>query len=209
MADNAPDSPYTASERALQERFDSTRLADKLATVTMHDSLSERDIAFLARMDMFFLATSDADGNLDCSYKGGEPGFIRAVDPQTLAFPIYDGNGMFMSTGNITEHAKVGMLFIDWEHQWRMRVNGTATIDFEDPLMCEYPGAQLIVRVRTEQIFPNCPRYIHKMQLIERSVFVPRAECETLDPEWKDHFEDALPADQIARRAAKREHESS
>ena len=210
MADeNAPESPYNASERALQERFDSTRLADKLATVTMHDSLSERDIAFIARMDMFFLATSDANGNLDCSYKGGEPGFIRAIDPQTLAFPIYDGNGMFMSGGNIIEHPKVGMLFIDWEHQWRMRVNGTASIDFEDPLMSEYPEAQFIVRVRTEQIFPNCPRYIHKMQLIERSVFVPHAECETPDPEWKDHFEDALPADQVARRAAKREQESS
>ncbi|MEO9254882.1 MAG: pyridoxamine 5'-phosphate oxidase family protein [Tepidiformaceae bacterium] len=209
MAENDPQSPYNASERALQERFDSTRLADKLAVVTMHDTLSANDIAFLARMDMFFLATSDADGNLDCSYKGGEPGFLRAIDSQTVVFPLYDGNGMFMSSGNITQHGKVGMLFIDWESQWRMRINGTASIDFDDPLMSEYPGAQLIVRVRTEQIFPNCPRYIHKMKLIERSVFVPKAECETPDPAWKDHFEDALPADQVARRAAKREQQSS
>jgi len=156
--------------------------------------------------------TSDADGNLDCSYKGGEPGFIRAIDPQTLAFPIYDGNGMFMSTGNITEHAKVGMLFIDWEHQWRMRVNGVASIDFEDELMAEFPGAQFVVRVQPHAIFPNCPRYIHKMQLVERSVFVPKAACETPEPDWKDHFADVLPEEQQRRRTerqAQREAESA
>jgi uncharacterized protein len=207
--DTGFESPFSEGEREVQERFDSVRLADKVANVTMHDSLTPGDIAFISRMDMFFLATGDANGNLDCSYKGGEPGFIRALDEQTLAFPIYDGNGMFMSSGNILEHPKVGMLFIDWEHQWRMRVNGTASIDFADPLMSEYPEAQFVVRVRTEQIFPNCPRYIHKMQLVERSVFVPKAACETPDPDWKDHFEDALPADQIARRAARREQQPS
>jgi predicted pyridoxine 5'-phosphate oxidase superfamily flavin-nucleotide-binding protein len=197
-------SDFHDGERAMQERFDSVRLADKVSSVTMHDHFTEGDRAFIERMDMFFLATGDAQGNLDCSYKGGDPGFIRIIDDTTLAFPIYDGNGMFMSAGNILEHAKVGMLFIDWQHQWRMRVNGVASIAFDDPLMAEYPEAQCVVRVRPEQIFPNCPRYIHKMELVERSVFVPRAACETPDPDWKDHFEDALPADQQARRAARR-----
>ncbi len=196
------DGPFHPGEREVQERFDSQRLADRVAEVTMHDTISERDSAFIGRMDMFFLATSDELGNLDCSYKGGDPGFVRVLDETTIAFPNYDGNGMFMSAGNILRHAQVGLLFIDWEHQWRMRLNGSASIDFDDPLLGEFPGAQFITRVRAAQVFPNCPRYIHRMQLVERSVFVPRADCETPDPEWKDHFEDALPEVQRQRRAA-------
>ncbi len=110
-----------------------------------------------------------------------------------------------MSAGNVLEHERVGMLFIDFQNQWRMRVNGRATIDFEDPLLAEYPGALFVVRVTPEQIFPNCPRYIHKMELVERSTYVPKADCDVPDPDWKDHFEDALPGDQQARRRAARE----
>jgi uncharacterized protein len=198
------DEVFHDGERTLQERFDSLKLADKISSVTIHDRFSSRDIDFIERMDMFFLATSDADGNLDCSYKGGDPGFVRVVDEETLVFPLYDGNGMFMSSGNILKHPKVGMLFIDFQNQWRMRVNGTASIGFDDPLLSEYPEAQFLVRVRPEQIFVNCPRYIHKMEVVERSKFVPKAECETPDPDWKDHFEDVLPARQQARRASRR-----
>ena len=198
------DDAFHAGERELQERFDSARLADRVAGVTLHDFISDRDRAFIEARDMFFLATSDADGNLDCSYKGGEPGFVRVLNEQTLAFPSFDGNGMFMSSGNILTHPKVGMLFIDWEHGWRTRVNGSASIHFEHPLMAEFPEAQFIVEVRVERVFPNCPRYIHRMELVERSKYVPKAGCETPEAEWKDSFEDALPAAQQARRAAKR-----
>ncbi len=196
--------PFNSGEREIQERFDCVRLADKLVEVTMRADITDSDRRFLARMDMFFLATSDAEGNLDCSYKGGDPGFVRVLDDGTVVFPSYDGNGMYMSGGNILMNANVGMLFIDWERQYRMRLNGTASIDFDDPLMAEYPEAQFVVRVRPRQIFPNCPRYIHKMQLVERSRFVPRAASETPEPEWKDYFEEALPAAQQERRATKR-----
>lgn len=195
---------YHEGERKLQERFDSTRLADKLNDRVVHDTISEGDREFIGRMDMFFLASVSAEGNVDCSYKGGEPGFVKVVDDRTVAFPNYDGNGMFMSAGNILTNPKVGMLFIDWENQWRMRLNGTASIDFADPLQADWPEAMFVVRVRAEEVFPNCPRYIHKMQLVERSGFVPKAECRTPEPDWKDHFEEALPSDQQARRAALR-----
>ena len=105
---------------------------------------------------------------------------------------------------NIIESGKVGLLFIDFQNQWRMRLNGTATIDFDDPLKSAWPEAQFVVRVRAEEVFPNCPRYIHKMEVVERSVFVPQAGCETPDPDWKDYFEDALPEEQKRRRAAQR-----
>ena len=196
---------YHDGERELQERFDSTRLADKLRERVVHDTISESDREFIGRMDMFFLASVSGDGNVDCSYKGGEPGFVKVLDERTVAFPNYDGNGMFMSAGNIVTNPKVGMLFVDWENQWRMRLNGTASIDFADPLQAEWPEAMFVVRVRAEEVFPNCPRYIHKMQLVERSGFVPKAECRTPEPDWKEHFEEALPSDQQARRAALRE----
>lgn len=195
-------------ERAMQKRFDSARLADAVGGVTMHDFFSDRDRDFIEARDMFFLATSDDQGNLDCSYKGGDPGFVRIVDEKTLAFPSYDGNGMFMSAGNILRHAKVGMLFIDWDTGWRTRVNGTASIAFDDPLLAEYPEAQFVVRVTPEEVFPNCPRYIHRMETVERSRFVPRAGVETPDHEWKDHFEEVLPEAHRARRAARKARQS-
>jgi predicted pyridoxine 5'-phosphate oxidase superfamily flavin-nucleotide-binding protein len=196
------DAGFHPGEREMQRRFDSEALADRIAGITWHDRFTAQDRDFIERMDMFFLATADADGNLDCSYKGGDPGFVRVLDETTLVFPNYDGNGTFMSMGNLLTHAKVGMLFVDFERQHRMRVNGTATIDFDDPLAAEYQEAQFVVRVTPEQIFPNCPRYIHKMQLVERSRFVPKADCPAPDPDWKAHFEDVLPETQRARRAA-------
>ena len=191
-------------ERALQQRFDSERLAEKIRSRTVKPFIDERDRAFIESMDMFFMASVDANGNVDCSYKGGDPGFVRVLDESTIAFPIYDGNGQFMSTGNILTNGKVGLLFIDFEEQWRMRLNGVATIDFDDPLMAEYKEAQFVVRVRAEEVFPNCPRYIHRMEKVERSQFVPREACETPEAGWKDHFEDVLPEEQQRRRAGRR-----
>ncbi len=175
---------FHEGNRALQEQFDTTRLADRVGEL-MHDRINANDKAFIEGMDMFFLATVDEQGHANCSYKGGEPGFLRVVDERTVAFPNYDGNGMYLSMGNVLQTKQVGMLFVDFEHRHRMRLNGEATIDANDPLMVEYPEAQFIVRVTAREIFPNCPRYIHKMQLVERSRFVPKAECETPVPGWK------------------------
>ena len=199
-----PELNWNQGELELQERFDTRRLADVIRSKTGRDTISPADRDFIERMDMFFLASVDDRGNVDCSYKGGDPGFVRVLDEHTVAFPIYDGNGMFNSSGNIRTNPKVGMLFMDWELQRRMRLNGSATIDFDDPLMASYPEAAFVVRVRAEEVFPNCPRYMHKMELVERSVHVPRANCETPDADWKAHFEDILPAHQQARRAARR-----
>lgn len=195
---------HGAGAREVQDRFDTRRLADAITSRTVHDVITENDRAFIERMDMFFIASQGANGSLDCSYKGGEPGFVKVIDEHTIAFPNYDGNGQYMTAGNIVESGRVGLLFIDFENQWRMRLNGTASIDFDDPLRAEWPEAQFVVRVRAEEVFPNCPRYIHRMELVERSVFVPQRGCETPDPDWKDYFEDALPEEQQRRRAARR-----
>ena len=192
---------YHAGNRQLQDEFDTRRLADRIDERVVHDSISSSDRAFIERMDMFFLATADEQGRPQCSYKGGDPGFVRVVDEHSLAFPCYDGNGMFLSMGNLLRNANIGMLFIDFENQWRLRLNGVASVNLDDPLLQTYPEAQLIVRVRATDVFQNCPRYVHKLQLVERSRFVPRQACETPVPDWKrdDWARDVLPAQDPAR----------
>ena len=156
---------------------------------------------------MFFLATADADGRPTCSYKGGDPGFVRVVDERTIAFPNYDGNGMYLSMGNATVNPHVGLLFIDWADQQRLRLSGDASIHHDDPLLAEYPEAQFVVRVAVREVFPNCPRYIHKMALVERSRFVPHAGAATPVPDWKRASfmpRDALPEGDPAAICAER-----
>ena len=194
---------YHEGARELQDRFDTRRLADRLEDVKVRDAITAEDRAFIERMDMFFLATADAEGRPQCSYKGGDPGFVAVVDEHTVAFPNYDGNGMYLSMGNLSVNPHVGLLFVDFQGRppHRLRLNGSARVEPDDPLLARYPGAQFVVRVRALEVFPNCPRYIHRMELVERSRFVPRPGAEPPVPEWKrtDWARDALPADDPAR----------
>ena len=179
---------YHQGSRSLQDRFDTRPLADRIdERFFSQATIDAADRAFIERMDMFFLATADAEGRPQCSYKGGDPGFVRVLDERTVAFPSYDGNGMFLSMGNLVENPHVGMLFVDFvsPRPSRLRINGMASIDEHDALLDRYQGAQLVVRVRATQVFPNCPRYIHRMSLVERSRFVPRADAEPPVPDWK------------------------
>ena len=187
---------YHDESRELQDRFDTRRLADRIEERLVHDTLTEDDRAFVESRDMFFLATVDADGQPQCSYKGGEPGFVRAVDERTLAFPSFDGNGMYLSLGNIAQTARVGLLFVDFERPRRMRVNGLAHVSTDDPLLAGYPRAQCVVRVAVTEVFPNCGRYVHRLELVERSRFTPRADCAPPVPDWKrsEWARDVLPA---------------
>ena len=191
---------YGDSHRKLQREFDTERLANRIEERLFHEHITADDRAFIERMDMFFLATADSEGRPNCSYKGGDPGFIRVLDPQTLVFPNYDGNGMYLSMGNTLANPEVGLLFIDFERQKRMRLNGTARIEPANSVESTYPEAQFVVKVKVRQIFPNCPRYIHKMQLVERSSFVPRTEGKTPVPAWKrmEWSCDVLPKDDPA-----------
>jgi uncharacterized protein len=187
---------YHAGSRELQDRFDTRRLADRLEERTVRDIIDEDDRLFIESCDMLFVATADAEGRPTCSYKGGEPGFVRVLDDRTIAFPNYDGNGMFKSLGNTLVNPNVGLLFLSFEQRRRLRLEGVAQIDNNDPLLAEYPEAQLVVRVRAERVYPNCPRYIHHYALVERSRFVPRSDCTTPVPQWKraEWSHDALPA---------------
>jgi hypothetical protein len=197
---------YHEGSRSLQDRFDTRRLADRIdEKLVSRGMIDDDDRAFIERCDMVFVATADGEGRPNCSYKGGEPGFVRVLDEHTIALPNYDGNGMYLTMGNTLVNPHVGLLFINFEERKRLRLNGVASIDENDPLLAEYPQAQFVVRVRAEQVFPNCPRYIHHYQLIERSRFVPKAECEPPVPAWKtrEWSRDALPESDPARDPAR------
>ena len=187
---------FGASHRQLQRQFDTQRLADRIEQRLFREQITDDDRAFIERMELFFLATADVAGRPNCSYKGGDPGFVRVIDPLTLVFPNYDGNGMYISMGNTVENPHVGLLFIDFENQKRLRVNGIAQMAAASSVDPPYPEAQFVVKVSVRQVFPNCPRYIHKMQRIESSKFVPRPTLRTPVPGWKrmDWACDVLPA---------------
>jgi predicted pyridoxine 5'-phosphate oxidase superfamily flavin-nucleotide-binding protein len=193
---------FGEGQRQLQRQFDTERLADRLEERLCRDHVNEDDRAFIEQMDMFFLATADAAGHPNCSYKGGDPGFVRVPDPRTIVFPNYDGNGMYLSMGNTLENAHVGLLFIDFENQKRLRLNGLARVAPASEATPPFAEAQFIVKITVQQVFPNCPRYIHRMQLIERSKFVPRPAIVTPVPGWKrmEWACDVLPAGDPARQ---------
>jgi len=188
---------YGEQHKALQQAFDTGPLAERIEQLIVQDEIGDDHKAFIESRDMFFLATVDHRGFPSCSYKGGPAGFVRVLDARTLAFPSYDGNGMYLSAGNVSAHPRVGLLFIDFETPHRLRVHGTAAIDRDDPLRGEMPGAELVLRVRIEEVFVNCPRYIHRQQRIETSKYTPQPDFEApLTPQWKriDAIQDVLPA---------------
>jgi uncharacterized protein len=186
---------YHEGNRQLQDDFDSRRIADRLEEKLTRTAFTADDKAFMEGAVYFFIATADAEGRPDCSFKGGAPGFVRVTGPSELAFPDYDGNGMFKSLGNMVVNPNVGLLFIALHGKpARLRVNGTAQVSRDDPLLSETIGAQLIVRVTARAIFPNCPRYIPRMEVAEPSVYVPQPGCDPPEPAWKsfDAFKDVV-----------------
>ena len=185
---------YSKSHRELQDQFDSRKMADRLNEVIVKKSFDEDAISFIKSVDMFFLSTIDHNNRPTVSYKGGDPGFVKVIDETTLAFPSFDGNGMFMSTGNIKQNNKIGMLFISFEKPHRLRVHGEATITEGDSLLKIYPEADLIVRVKLTDYWQNCPRYIHRYKKINGSKYVPKKNKKTPVAGWKktDIVQDVL-----------------
>lgn len=196
---------YGEQHRALQDRFDSRRMADRIEEIAVKTEIGPDERAFIEARDMFFLATVDHGGRPTVSYKGGDPGFVRVLDPHTIAFPSYDGNGMYLSMGNIAAHAEIGMLFIDFERPHRLRLQGRAEVSAEDSLLGCWPEAELVAIVRVAELWQNCPRYIHRYRKEQTSRYVPRAGVETPLCEWKriDGMQDVLRPHELERvRAA-------
>ncbi len=192
---------YGEQHRKLQDAFDTRRMADRIEAIAMKTEIGPDERAFIETRDMFFLSSVDDRGRPTVSYKGGMPGFVRVVDARTIAFPSYDGNGMYYSMGNIAGHAEVGLLFIDFERPFRLRLQGRASISQDDPLRASFKDAELVVRVALSELWMNCPRYIHRFTKVQTSRYAPREDAETPLCEWKriDMMGDVLRPHEAAR----------
>ena len=184
---------YGEGARGLQDTFDSRRLADTLSNWTVHEELTDDDVTLIERQSTVWLATVDADGWPDVSYKGGDVGFIQVVNRTEVRIPSYDGNGMWRTLGNIEDDGRVALLFVDLQRPWRMRVHGRAEVSVDPDDLAAHPGAQAVVIVRIGRIFPNCGRYIHRGG--EISKFAPRPGHQPPIPNWKryDQLRTVLP----------------
>lgn len=176
---------YHAGHRQLQTEFQSQALADRLEEIIVQPALDADAQSFIQAQDHFFLTTVDTSGFPTVSYKGGNPGFVRVVNETTLLFPCFDGNGMWLSMGNIVEHDKVGMLFINMVTPHRIRVQGTATLTRDPRILDYWQDVGLAVQVNITHTWINCPRYIHPVDKRSQSPHVPAAEHVTEPAEWK------------------------
>ncbi len=186
---------YGARHRAFQETFETGGLANRLRSLSVTTELNPTQQAFVEGRDMVFLTSIDHRGFPTCSYKGGAPGFVRVVDPRRLELPLYDGNGMYLTAGNLAANAKLGLLFIDFETPHRLRLHGTARILRDAPALARHPGAELVVGITIAEVFVNCPRYVHRYRREATSAFVPGQDRAGAVPAWKriDAFADVLP----------------
>lgn len=187
---------YTDQALALQKRFDTKALAAAELQVIVHDTLSPADRCFIAKAEMFWLASVDPTGSPTVSFKGGAPGFVKMPDDKTLLFPCFDGNGMFFSMGNIAATSQVGLLFMDFATPSRLRAQGSAELSDDPAIVGLWPGAQFAVKVAITALITNCPRYIPRMQRVEGSRYVPDPATGAQPiPGWKriDAIQPVLP----------------
>jgi len=176
---------YHDGQRELQDRYQGRAVADRLEKHRMHKEFTDADRALIESVHFFFLATAFVD-DVDCSMKGGVPGFVRVTGPNEIAWPDYDGNRMYRSLGNILRSPAVGLLFIRFDRKpTRLRIRGRARIDETPEAIAGLPGARRLIRVTADFIFPNCPRYIPRMDFVEESMYSPKPDYIPPQPEWK------------------------
>ncbi len=158
------DRDFHPGEIAAQEKWQTAHMWDEARrTRLLMDHLPGIFHERVENAPFFFLATSNSTGNCDCSFKGGGPGIIHIIDETRLAFPDYDGNGAFMSVGNILENPHVGLLFIDFADGARLRVNGRASVHDDGAVKELFPDHQRVILVTVEQVVPNCPAHVPRL----------------------------------------------
>jgi predicted pyridoxine 5'-phosphate oxidase superfamily flavin-nucleotide-binding protein len=201
-----PDDFYRPGSRRLQEAFGTGALAAHLARRYVLDALEDEHVDWIRGADAVWVATVSEDGQPECSYKGGLPGFVRVPGRRSLEIPSYDGNGMYRTLGNAAGGARIGLLFLFPETPAKLRVNGACEVSTDADVLAGHHGAEAVVRVTIEQVFENCPRYLHDPQTGGRSRDCPRPDYQPPEAAWKQkpEYEQLLPA---GPAAAERERE--
>lgn len=174
-----PDLPGSDGEHLLQAAYGTTARAERFYSDQVLDHLNPRMAEFVGRMEMAFVATSDASGECDCSLRAGPPGFIRVLDDRTVAYPEYRGNGVLASLGNISENANIGVLMVDFTTELiGLHVNGHAHIVEDADLRAVRPDLPVDVErgrtperwvlIRVTEAYIHCRKHIPRLAPVER-----------------------------------------
>ena len=162
--DEAVDDHFHNGEVVAQQRWGTAPLwdASRRRRLLWH-AIPEEFHPRIEAAPFFFLSTSGRDGRCDCSFRGGGPNLVRVLEPRRIAFSDFDGNGAFMSLGNIIENPFVGLLFIDFADGARLRVNGRAAIHETGYFKDLFPGVARVVAVDIEEVVPNCANHVPRL----------------------------------------------
>ncbi|MFI6575673.1 pyridoxamine 5'-phosphate oxidase family protein [Nocardiopsis sp. NPDC050513] len=171
--------PGTEGERQVQAILGSTERADRFYQDQMLDHLNPRMREFISRQEMLFIATSDAEGECDSSFRAGPPGFVHVIDEYTVAYPEFRGNGVFASAGNIMENPHVGLMFLDFlRDRIGLHVNGRARIVEDEQIRRHVPGlpqpqvpgqrALVWTLVHVEEAYIHCRKHIPHLRAVGR-----------------------------------------
>lgn len=124
---------------------------------------------FLAELDMFYLGTANAAGQLYIQYRGGSPGFLRVLDEGTLAFADFGGNRQYITLGNLSENPRAFIFLMDYANRRRVKLWGTAKVVENDPELLErLRDPEYSANVERAIVFSieawdiNCTQHIHK-----------------------------------------------
>jgi predicted pyridoxine 5'-phosphate oxidase superfamily flavin-nucleotide-binding protein len=180
--------PGSRGEHDLQDRYGTVARARSFYRRQVLDRLNAGMREFIARQEMCFVATADAGGECDCSFRAGPPGFVQVLDERTLVYAEYRGNGVMASLGNLAENAHVGMLFVDFTRDViGLHVNGRARVVETPELLSLHPEAaagapadaggarfkaraERWVRVRVEEAYIHCAKHIPRMLKVPREI---------------------------------------
>lgn len=171
MNDVMPSSP---GERALQDTLGTRERAARFSRDQVSARLTPRMQAFIGRMEMAWIATSDGVGHCDCSFRSGPPGFVRVLGERAVAYPDYRGNGVMASSGNLLENPHIGMWFGDFDQELiGLHVNGRAEVllpeqmravdpELPDP---DHPGQRPThwVAVSVEEAYVHCRKHLPRL----------------------------------------------
>jgi uncharacterized protein len=169
----------STGEHRLQRQYDTEARADKFYSQQVLDCLNPRMREFIERQEMMFIATADARGECDSSFRAGPPGFIRVLDEHTLVYPEYRGNGVMASLGNISENGHIGLLMIDFFRDIiGLHINGRARIIEDTHMRLLRPDLPMdtVAGRRPERwiVVSVVEAYIHCSKHIPRLAPIPR-----------------------------------
>ena len=170
MREYASDVAFTPSVKAIQEEKGSRAAYAKVEQGHGWEQRVTPELKeFLAQRDMFYLGSSNAEGQPYIQYRGGPAGFLQVLDEQTLAFADFGGNRQYITLGNLAENPKVIIFLIDYLNRRRIKIWGTAKVVEDDPELLDqlrdesYPSrVERAIVFNIEAWDVNCPQHIHQ-----------------------------------------------